>query len=250
MLDILLNDALAHPTLKPEPENPQKVPRRQFFKTALGAGAALTASAMAPKDVLAGLKSLGTARQEPSEAGLWRDRVTGFVFDVFDNRRAQEIQYLISRTRVAYRAYTNSFHYYYAAPLVFVDMTISPEEVICGNGFELNRFPFYDVRCPCDGINDLNAFEIRRVTNAKEVDRFGCVLAPQGSRRPLEYSDHADYRETARLYRLNPDQFEATYKRPFRGKGRTRWGYQIKDKTQVGVNNKPVLDVLLSSQDI
>jgi hypothetical protein len=250
MLDILLSDVLAHPTPTPEIENSEKPSRRQFFKTALSAGAALTALALARKEVFAGLTSPEPASQEPSQAGLWRDRVTDFVFNVFDNCRAQEIHDLISRTRVVRRAYTTDFHYYYAAPLVFVGLTIRPEEVLCGNGFELNRFPFYDVRCPCGNINDLNAFEIRRVTNAKEKERFGCVLAPHGSRRPMEYSDHADYRETARKYRLNPDRFDVTYTRPFVGGGRTVRGYQIKDKTQTGVNNEPVLDVLLSSQDI
>src|SRR5438874_2102838 len=83
-------------------------------------------------------------------------------------------------------ARSTDFHYYYAAPFIFLGATVSPEEVICGNGFEVNRFPFYDVRCPCGGISDLNAFEIRRISNGKEIEYYGCVLAPQSSRVPLE----------------------------------------------------------------
>jgi hypothetical protein len=250
MLEILLSDTLSHLTLAPEPEKTQPLKRRQFLKTVGGAGVILAGLTLLPKNVLAGSTTAEPACQEPLEAGLWRDRVNGFIYDVCDNRRAREIGSLISRARVEYRPLTRNFHYYYSAPLIFVGTTISPEEVVCGNGFELNRYPFYDVQCPCGGINDLNAFEIRRVTNDKEIARFGCVLAPHTERSSITYNDHADYRQTASLYGLNPDQFDVPYKRVFKGRGRARYGYQISDKTHVGANNKPVLDVLLSSQDI
>jgi hypothetical protein len=250
MLEILLSDVLSPSAPSFGTGKSRPVMRRQFLKTVGVAGVALAGLALSSKYGFAWTRSAGLACQEPPEAGAWRDRVTGFVYSVCDNGRAREMESLISSARVAYRPNTNNFHYYFSAPLIFVDTSIDPEEVICGNGFALNRYPFYDVRCPCGGINDLNAFEIRRVTNSKEIDRFGCILAPHSERTPVEYSDHADYRQTVSDYSLNPDQFDAPYKRVFKGRGRARYGYQISHKTQVGTNNKPLVDVLLSSQDI
>lgn len=237
MRELLLDDSFSQPAYSPEPEKAIQFGRRPFIKTLglIGAGLAL-----APKVALA----------QDNEAGRWRDRVSGFVYTVCDSRRANTISTQIYKAGLQYTPTTSDFHYSFAAPLIFVGMTISPEEVICGNGFEVNRFPFYDVRCPCGSITDLNAFEIKRVTNGKEIAQYGCVLAPASNRTPLQYADHSDYRRTAGSYGLNPDQYTPEYKRVFVGHGRAYRGYQIADKTQVGPNNKPIRDVLLSSEDI
>jgi hypothetical protein len=186
-----------------------------------------------------------------SEAMRWRDRVTGFVYTICDNEgRARRISGELYRATIYLAPRATDFHFYYAAPYIFVGAEISPEEVICGNGFEVNRFPYYDVQCPCRGINDLNAFEIRRISNGKEIEYYGCVLAPYGRRNPLQYADHADYRRTMRSYGLNPEEFTPEYKRVFTGKGRGYPGYQVAHRTETGSNGLPKRDVLLSSENI
>lgn len=237
MRELLLDDDFSQPAYSPEPEKPIHLGRRPFIKTIglIGVGLAVSSKAVFAQS---------------DEAGRWRDRVSGFVYAVCNSRRADAISAQIYRAGLQYAPATSNFHYSFAAPLIFVGMTISPEEVICGNGFEVNRFPFYDVRCPCGNITDLNAHEIKRVTNGKEMAQYGCVLAPASNRVPLEYADHADYRRTVAEYGLNPDQYKPEYKRVFTGHGRAYRGYQIADKTQVGPNNKPLRDVLLSSDDI
>ncbi|MDQ3802712.1 MAG: twin-arginine translocation signal domain-containing protein [Acidobacteriota bacterium] len=238
MREPLLEDSFSHPAYSSESEKAPQVERRQFLKTAGLAGVSL---ALAPRVALA----------QSSDMARWRDRVTGFVYTVCSDSRARAITSLLYSARIEWAPRTRDFHYYYAAPLIFVGTTISPEEVICGNGFEVNQFPFYDERCPCGSIADLNAFEIRRVTNASEINYYGCVLAPASRRLPLEYADHANYRRTAsKLYDMDPDQFKPEYKRVFRGKGRAVYGYQVAHKTQVGSNGKPLKDVLLDSNDI
>lgn len=245
MLDILLSDKLSHMTPSLETQEIQPINRRQFLHRAGAAGLTLAGLALLPKDVFA-----ESAYAEPGEAGLWRDRVTGLVYSIFDDCRARTISSTISNARVAFRPEPVYFHDYYSAPLVFVGTTISPEEVVCGNGFELNRFPFYDVQCPCRGINDLNAFEIRRITNAKEINRFGCVMAPHGARRPMELNDHSDAYRTISQYGLTPDRVKPVAKRFYTGKGGGRIGYQVVDKAQTGPKGEPVMDVLLSWKDV
>jgi|GEM_PF-1962962 len=245
MLDILLSDELSHPTPSPETEKNQPIKRRQFLQRAGVTGLTLAGLALLPKEVFA-----GPAYAEPGEAGLWRDRVTGLVYGIFDDCRAQRISSIISNARVAYRPDSVYFHDYYSAPLVFVGTTISPEEVICGNGFELNRFPFYDIQCPCRGANDLNAFEIRRITNEKEVNRFGCVMAPHGARRPVELNDHSDAYQTISRYGLSPNRVKPVAKRFYTGNGRGRIGYQVVDTAQTGPKGEPVMDVLLNWRDV
>ncbi len=235
----LLEDSFSSPANLTELENAPHVMRRQFLKTV---GVAVAGLALLPNIALA----------QNSDITRWRDRVNGFVYSVCkDDRRAR---YLISRldsTRLQWRAPTTDFHYYYASPIIFAGGAIISEEVICGNGFEVNQFPFYDARCPCESINDLNAFEIRSVTNPSEVAEYGCVLAPHGKRRPVEHADHANYRRIAsRSYNLDPDEFEPEYGRVFRGNGHTVRGYQIAHKTQVGANGKPAKTVILDSNDI
>lgn len=219
------------------PEEASRVQRRQFLQTIGLAGLAITLS---PKTLVA----------RDNAAARWRDRVTGFVYTICSERRAQAITTVLDRATIDTASHPDVFHYYWAAPFVFVGSTVDPEEVICGNGFEVKRLPFYDLRCPCGGITDLNAFEIRRVSNAREINYYGCVLAPYGSRGGLEHADHADYRRTLRNYGYDPGQFTVDYKRVYKGKGRAFRGYQITHKTEVGSNGLPKKDMLLSSEDV
>jgi hypothetical protein len=237
MQEPLLDDALSQPTYSYEPEKALHVKRRQFLQTV---GIVSVGLALAPKIVLA----------QDSDFARWRDTVNGFVYTVCNDRRAQGITSRIDGLRLVRRAVTRDFHYFYSAALIFVGAT-SPEEVMCGNGFEVNQFPFYDARCPCGSITDLNAFEIRRVSNSREIQKYNCVLTPHGRRTSLEYADHANYRRTASSYGLNPDQYVPEAKRVFRGRGRAVYGFQVADKADLENNvSKPKRDVLLSSQDL
>jgi len=213
--------------------------RRRFMQTAAVFSAAL---ALRPANVFA----------EPAEAGEWRDLVTGFVDRICesDYRQAESINYVIKQSVVEAAPRAVTFHQYYAAPLIFTT-TVDLQIVICHNGFKVLRFPYYDIQHPVREVNDLNAYEIRRVTNAKEISLLGCVVAPTSSRtNALESNaDHADYRRTMGLYGLNPNEFTPEYKRVFTGRGRSRMGYQVAQKNVVGSNGGTRRDILLSDQD-
>lgn len=216
--------------------------RRDFVKKTALIGAGLALLPTVTTDVFA----------EPTEAGVWRDRLTDFVVKICegDYRKAEAINSLIRRSRIDFAPAGRTFHWYYSAPLIFVT-TIDPQQVICHHGFELRSFPFYDLQLPVRNVNDLNAFEVRRVANDREISRLGCIVAPNGGRTPVDaYRDHADYSQTVSSYRLNPTNFKANYKRVFTGtNGRSRYGYQIEHKTDVGPSGKPLRDVLLSDRD-
>jgi hypothetical protein len=241
MREPLLNDNFSQLAYSSEIERTPQINRRKFLQMIGIAGISLTGLALIPKNVFA-----------QSDANGWRDRVKSFVETVCDSDygKAQAINSQISRATICTAPPSTDFHSYFSAPLIFVGMTVGPQEVICGNGFELNQFPYYDVQCPCRGINDLNAFEIRRIINVHEINYYGCVLAPASKRMPIEYNDRADYHRTASMYGLNPDRFKVANKRVFTGKGRAHYGYYILDKTQVGPNGKPMGDVLLSQDNI
>ncbi|MDQ3802714.1 MAG: twin-arginine translocation signal domain-containing protein [Acidobacteriota bacterium] len=237
MRDILLDDGPVATTHLNGRGHTSQISRRRFLQAVGLAGVAI---ALSPSDSSA----------QSSDMARWRDRVTGFVYTVCSDSRARAITSQLDRARVEWAPRTRDFHYYYAAPLIFIGTTIGPEEVICGNGFEVNQFPFYDVRCPCNGISDLNAFEIRRVTNASEIRYNGCVMAPISRRIPLENADHANYRRTASAYGLNPDEYTPEYKRVFRGRSRAVYGFQIAERVPAGPNGKTRKDMLLSTVDI
>lgn len=239
MREPLLENSVSQPTYPSASEKATQVKRRQFLQTAGLVGVGL---ALAPKIALA----------QDSDFARWRDTVNGLVYTVCTDRRAQVISSRLSSARLDWRLRTSDFHYYYAAPLIFVGTTISPEEVMCGNGFEVNQFPFYDARCPCENVTDLNAFEIRRVINSGEIERYGCVLTPHGRRTSLAYADHANYHRTASSYGLNPNQYQPEAKRIFKRKtGRAVYGFQIAAKADLEANvSKPRRDVLLSSEDL
>lgn len=233
----LLEDSFSQPTYPSAPDKAPQLKRRQFLQTAGLAGAGLI---LVPEVVLA----------QDSDHVRWRDTVSGFVYTVCSDRRANAITSRLNGIRLARRAGTRDFHYYYSASLIFVG-EIDPVEVMCGNGFQVNQFAFYDARCPCGSITDLNAFEIRRVTNSGEITRYNCVLTPHGTRVPVEHADHANYRRTAASYGLNPDRYHPEAKRVFQGKGRAVHGFQIADKEDLEANvSKPRRDVLLSSEDL
>lgn len=234
--ETLLDDSLSHPTHSSELETTPQVKRRQFLQVA---GLVSVGIALSPRIVLA----------QSDEFVRWRDTVNNFVYSVCSDGRAQVITSQISRMRTGWREPTRDFHYYYSAPIIFLGM-IDPEEVVCGNGFQVNRYAFYDARCPCGVEADLNAWEMRRVSNANERKYYGCVLTPHGRRQPA-HADHADYRKTLNSYKLNPNQFVLEAKRVYRGNSREVYGYQVADKYDVesGVS-KPKRDVLLSSEDI
>lgn len=215
----------------------QYVARRQFLKTAVIAGAVIT---LFPKTVFA----------EPSDADLWKNRITEFAYNVCDDHTAGRIESAISRARVAYAPTPANFHMAFAAPLVIVGTTVSPQNAGCTNCFELDSFPFYDINTPCLRIKDMNAFEMRRVTNNKEIDLFDCIVAPCNEREPVYQGDLAHFRETAEDYGFDPDSLRPDYKRPFNNhKGRTIRGYGVTTKRSAGWA-KPERDVLLSTSDI
>jgi hypothetical protein len=239
MREPLLEESLSPLTNLPdpvnsEPGNPLRVRRRQFLQTLGVAGIGLA------------LVSKGVSLTS-SNAGLWRDRVTGFVYTVCNDRQAEAINTKLFRATLEYAPPARTFHSYFSAPFIFVDTTIGAEQVLCGNGFQVTQFPLYDVQCPCGGGNDLNAYEIRRITNAKEMEYYKCVLAPTSTRRQLAYRDHANYLETIKHYPYNPNDFNVEYIREFEGKGQTYPGYYITHKTQKGPNDKPMGDVLLGT---
>jgi len=237
MYDLLLSDALS-PFENAIGSIARSVPRRRFMQTA-----AVVAGGFAlwPKNAVA----------EPAEAGQWRDSNTKFVTTICEDnyQQAESINRVIWSSPIDYAQPARTFHDYYAAPLIFT-VRVVPQSVICHNGYQVYWFPYYDIQHPVRGVNDLNAYEIRRVTNQKEMSRLGCVVAPTSSRMSFDgRSDHADYSSTARRYDLNPDQFTPEYKRVFTGRGRSRLGYQVKHKTAVGQSGKPLRDILLSDQD-
>jgi len=236
MKDLLLDDALS-PVASSLELIKASVKRRHFMQT-LGLVAA--GLALYPKIAVA----------EPAEAGQWRDTVTKFVEKICndDNRQAQTINTQIYQSSVNYAPAPTTFHATYSAPLIFATRVL-PQRVVCSNGFQVYWFPAYDIYHPCRGLNDLNAFEMRRITNQKEVAQYGCVVAPTNSRGAIEYGDHADYNQTVASYGINPRDFKPEFKRVFTGKGRSRFGYQVVHKSQVGLSGKPLRDVLLSDRD-
>lgn len=213
-----------------------KFKRRQFLQALGVVGVGLV---LAPRIISA--KTLN--------AGLWRDRVTGFVYTVCHERRAQVISARLISATLEYAPPARTFHTYFAAPFIFVDTRISNEEVLCGNGFEVNLFPLYDVQCPCGGGNDLNSPEIKRITNRKEIDYYRCVPAPAGPRRPLERSDHARYAQTMKLYPYNHSDFTPQYTRDFQAGDKSVPGFYVTHNNQVGPGGKPVGDMLLGEME-
>lgn len=237
MREIFLDDSLQIAAHSVEQGKPPQISRRGFLRVAGLAGIGL---ALSSRDIAA----------QNNAAARWRDLVAGFVYTICSDSRANVITSQLNRASIHPAPRGTDFHFYYGAQLIFAGMTISPEEVICGNGFAVDQYPLYDVSCPCSGISDLNAFEIRRITNSKEIEYYGCVMVPVSRRTPVVSVDYANYLRTVRSYGLDPDKYKPEYKRVFRGKGHAFYGFQIADQTQIGANGKPLRDLLLSSEEI
>lgn len=236
MRDPLLDDSFSLGYLS-EQLNSHRFARRQFLKTAVVAGAVI---AFFPKNIFA----------EPTDADLWRNRITEFAYSVCDDATAGRIESAVSGATVAYAPTPTNFHMGFAAPLVIVGTTVSPQNAGCSNCFELDSFPYYDINNPCLRIKDMNAFEMRRVTNGKEVNAFGCVLAPCNERQPVYAGDMDHFRKTAESYGLDADSLRPDYHRPFNNHhGRVFRGYGVTTKRSTDWT-KPERDVLLSTQDI
>lgn len=223
----------------------QSVNRRRFLQTIGVAGAGLL---FAPKD------AFSAEPVQNADAGRWRDRVTGFVSSVFEgSSKGEAINSRLYSAALYYAPDSSDFHSRFWAPYVF-SIRIGNEIVICSNGFEVDRFPYYATSCPCGSMTDLNAWEIRRIINPKEKASYGCVVVPTGERTRFEYSDHADYRKTFGYY---PDlgdisDYRVEYKRVFHSKPKRKsyYAYGVVHKTEVAANGKPIKDVLLSADDV
>jgi hypothetical protein len=220
-------------------EESSQTSRRDFIKRIGIAGIVLAISSR--------VSLLASVGHEFDELELWRHRVTGFVFTICETKNAKAIISNLERASISLAPASTNFHDSFSAPYVFGEPKINPEEVICGNGFEVNRYPFYDVKCPCRNVNDLNAFEIVRITDAAEIERYGCVLAPASARTAMGYSDYREFSVTAPEYELDATEFKVLYKRLFTGKGKSYMGFHIAHKTKVGRTGKPLKDLLLSS---
>jgi hypothetical protein len=217
--------------------------RRQFFKSLGVVGAAL---ALSPK--------LALADPIAVEGEAYRNCVMGFV-DVIcqsNSEHARWINEIISIARVSYSPRNDNLHYTYASPHIFVDTLINREEVICRNGFMVERFPYYGVDCSCPALQDLNVPEMLQVTNDAERKRFGCVLAPKGERLPYsEESDHTDYQRTINMsyYPHNPSEWKPVYKRKMTKKDGTSFNaYGLLNKSSTPGHR--IGSMVISSYDI
>jgi hypothetical protein len=226
-------------------ERNSQTSRRRFLQTIGFAGIGLALSAEI--NLAASSKSV---LEESAEASRWRERVTDFVHVICEEKRARALGSKLASAELVYAPRPTDFHSFFSSQLVFGSPTIDPEQVMCGNGFEVNRYPYYDVQCPCRVTNDLNSFEIRRVTNESEIKFYRCVLAPASRRMAMERRDLADYRRTASSYGLASDDFTVLYKRVFTGRGETYFGYHISHKTKKGSNGRPLADLLLSTEQM
>jgi hypothetical protein len=236
MRDPLLDNSFSLAYLS-EKLNSQNIARRQFLKTVVVASAVI---GFYPTNVLA----------EPSDADTWRNRIADFAYSVCDDRTAGKIADAVSRATVAYAPTPASFHMGFAAPLVLVGTTVGPQNAGCSNCFELDSFPYYDINNPCLRIKDMNAFEMRRVANSKEVNQFGCILAPCNERQPVYEGEMDHFRRTAESYGYDPDTLHPNYKRPFNNHhGRVFRGYGVTTKRSIG-SAKPERDMLLSTEDV
>lgn len=234
MREELLDVSLSPYSTKQKPGEFQNVNRRKFLQAmgVVGVGLALSPMGASAKAV---------------NAGVWRDRVTGFVYTVCSERRAEAINSRLFSATLEYAPPPRSFHSFFGAPFVFVNTAIPPEEVICGNGFQVMQFPLYDVECPCGGLSDLNSHEIRRITNSKEMAYYKCVLAPVSQRRRPDAADHADYQQTLRYYPYSPNEVSLEYVRDFAGHGNQYPGYYVTHNTQKGPDGKPMGDILMGT---
>lgn len=245
MREPLLDDRLS-PIIKPlEPSELRPFDRRRFLQTLGAAGLGL---AFVFKGVPAVFAAPGGASTIDANAGAWRDCVTGFVETVFDfdRSRAQEINARLTRATLVYAPKPTDFHSYFSAPFIF-QQVVEQHIVVCRNGFEVRWFPLYGRQLPCESCQDLNASEIRRITNQTEMGFYGCVVSPTGQRK--DRYDHASYLRTIAKYPYDPDDFNVGYARDFRTVDKTVPGFYISHKTRTGPSGKPLGDMLLGDPE-
>lgn len=231
MLELLPDGTLSPLNQLSDEKTTRHVNRRQILQTIGVVGIGLVLS---PKDIFA----------QSSDVGTWRDVVTHLVETVADCQQAAAINSQLARTTIYSAREATTFHDQYSAPYVFGRPAIASQRVICENGFEVNRLPYYDCQYPCRGGNDLNASEIITVTDPGERKRFGCVLAANGQRTELTRYDHAQYRDLAPHYDLDHTDWKVPYKRPLTGNGKSRIGFQIVHKTQTR-RGKPLTEFIV-----
>jgi len=225
--------------------------RRNFLKTLGVVGVSV---ALAPTGVIANpVKNF--LNPSPAAAWLascdeWLGCVKRFVLIVAADSPAlaRRIIARLEASEIEQAPRYRGFHYRYA-PIHAFSNKIDREEVICGNGFMVNLFPYYGVDCTCDSDLDMSAREMARVTNTKEMEYYDCVLAPAGIRTPPDRYDHSDYRTLlAKHYRNHdPEDFTLAYTRPMVSikTGKTHMAYGI-NYTRDDSSNTSSGDVLIT----
>jgi len=252
-LPTILTDP-AYETNSTETERTPHSNRRHFLKTmgivGVGAGIALT-----PTQLLAGGAKSYSQPAQSYAAWLascedWRTCVQRFVSIVSrgNPRMAKWINNRLEASEIHEAPDYSGFHYRYA-PLHAFKLKIDRAEVICGNGFMVDLFPYYGVDCTCESDYDLNSREMVRLSNDREMEHYNCVLAPAGLREKPDRSDHSNYRALrAKHYKNhNPEDFTLAYTRPYRSvkTGKVYTGYGL-NYTKYDDSNTSSGDVLIT----
>src|SRR5712671_143010 len=195
--------------------------RRNFLKTLGLAGVVGVGLSLAPKQLFADpAKAYLNPATNPAawlaSCDDWRSCVQRFVriIAASDPAMAKWINDQLEDSEVEAAPRYSGFHYRYAPSHAFSNK-IDRKEVICGNGFMVDLFPYYGVDCTCPSFFDLNAPEMTRLTNRTEMEYYNCVLAPAGSRVDTDDSDHARYEKLRATNYKNhdPDDWRLRYKR-------------------------------------
>ena len=247
-------------TKSSEADNSAPSNRRSFLKTLGVVGAGL---ALAPKDVFTSVASAARSNPNPATSSAlflvgsedFRARVKRFVTVVANGDLAliRRLHYELDRSGMDWASDYSDFHHDYAPPFVF-DRKIDLAEVICGNGFLVDLFPYYGVDCTCPSDFDMNSAEMSRVTNTGEMEFYGCVLAPAGARKRPGSADHSDYSDLLRntYTKHQPEDWSLKYKRRLVSikNGKHYMSYGIEHNTRTDGLNKPPMDVLITPNEV
>jgi hypothetical protein len=261
-LPTLINDRTYEPDL-PETKTSSRPNRRNFLKTLGVAGVVGVGLSLAPKQLFADpAKAYFNPATNSPAAWLascddWRSCVQRFVRIIAaqDPDLAKWLIEQLEDSEVEAAPRYSGFHYRYAPRHAF-STKIDRREVICGNGFMVNLFPYYGVDCTCPSLFDLNAPEMARLTNAMEMEYYHCVLAPAGPRVDTEDNqrDHTLYEElrAASYKNHDPDDWSLRYKRRLVSvhTGKHYMGYGIEHKTETDNLGKSTGDVLITPYDV
>ncbi len=217
--------------------------RRRFVTTAvLAAGVA----ALSPS------RALSRARLSPYyESEAWKETICSFSDRVCGPEDAASARRTVQACRVVTAPAASNFHEGFAAPVILVGGRFTPADAGCTQFFELDGRPFYDRSNPCERIKDLNAFEIRRLIYAAEVNTFGCVMNPCSVRRQPDAKVLAVFDRTARgRYNTDPRGLNVDYYRYFNNGRRPFYGFGVTSRNEYGGNGRAKSDLLLSSEDV